>query len=130
MQRALKTNHRHADEATEHTPLLSRQPSGATSPGVDLDVEGQKSHVRKWWLGGLAARADDFKQHAAHSFAVAANPKRWNRKAIWQSVVVTPVSCLPAVCVGLLLNILDALSYGKSSSFRFVSKERGTTNTC
>jgi SulP family sulfate permease len=42
------------------------------------------------------------------------NPKRWNRKAIWQNAVVEPVGYLPAVILGLLLNILDALSYGMS----------------
>ena len=38
--------------------------------------------------------------------------KCWNRRRLWQNVVVAPVACLPAVIVGLLLNILDALSYG------------------
>jgi SulP family sulfate permease len=42
------------------------------------------------------------------------NPKRWNRKAILQTAVVEPVGYLPAVILGLLLNILDALSYGMS----------------
>ncbi|KAK4071775.1 hypothetical protein Purlil1_13342 [Purpureocillium lilacinum] len=49
---------------------------------------------------------------AIHTFAVAANPGRWDRRAIWRHIVVEPVSCLPAVAVGLLLNILDTLSYG------------------
>ena len=110
-KRAPKTTHHHAEEATEHTPLLSRQTSGGASPDVDVDIEGQKNKARKRWLGGLAARAHDFE----HRVAVAVNPKRWNGKAIWKSAFITPVSCLPAVCVGLLLNILDALSYGKYS---------------
>jgi SulP family sulfate permease len=46
------------------------------------------------------------------SMSVAVNPKKWDRKALWNNVVLTPTSCLPAVAVGLLLNILDALSYG------------------
>lgn len=41
------------------------------------------------------------------------NPKAWNRKTIWENVVMDPLRCLPAVIVGLLLNILDALSYGE-----------------
>lgn len=40
------------------------------------------------------------------------DPKTWDRQALWRNVVVAPVVCLPAVIVGLLLNILDALSYG------------------
>lgn len=112
-QRAPKTDH--TEEATEHTPLLSRPSSGAETTEVDVDLEGQKGHPRTGWFGGLKERAHDFEHHAAHTFAVAVNPKRWNRKAIWQSAVVAPASSLPAVCVGLLLNILDALSYGKHS---------------
>lgn len=40
------------------------------------------------------------------------NPKSWNRRTIWKEGVVRPVSLLPAVFLGLLLNVLDALSYG------------------
>jgi SulP family sulfate permease len=40
------------------------------------------------------------------------NPKSWDRKAIIQKAVVEPFGYLPAVILGLLLNILDALSYG------------------
>ncbi|PVH72601.1 hypothetical protein DL98DRAFT_659958 [Cadophora sp. DSE1049] len=40
------------------------------------------------------------------------NPKSWNRKTIWQNAVVAPIGYFPAVVLGLLLNILDALSYG------------------
>ncbi|KAK2760810.1 hypothetical protein FQN54_002048 [Arachnomyces sp. PD_36] len=40
------------------------------------------------------------------------DPKSWDRRTIWRDGVVYPVSLLPAVLLGLLLNILDALSYG------------------
>jgi SulP family sulfate permease len=40
------------------------------------------------------------------------SPKSWDRRTIWREGVVHPVSLLPAVFLGLLLNILDALSYG------------------
>lgn len=61
----------------------------------------------------MSEHARRIEHHAAHTVAIAANSYRWDRKAMWQNVVVAPVACLPAVCVGLLLNILDALSYGK-----------------
>ena len=44
------------------------------------------------------------------------NPKSWNRKAIVQKAVAEPLGYLPAVILGLLLNILDALSYGMPPS--------------
>ena len=57
------------------------------------------------------------------------SPKRWDRRSVWKKGVVKPASYLPAVIIGLLLNVLvsswtvsyrrpltfskDALSYGK-----------------
>ncbi|EZF46076.1 hypothetical protein H112_00920 [Trichophyton rubrum D6] len=40
------------------------------------------------------------------------NPRTWDKKFIYENGVHLPVSLLPAVFLGLLLNILDALSYG------------------
>lgn len=40
------------------------------------------------------------------------SPKSWDRKVIVQKAVKEPFGYLPAVILGLLLNILDALSYG------------------
>ena len=95
---------------TERTPLLRRESSGGESP--DEDLEGQKREPRKTLLNQLAEKARRVGQHASNSFTVATTPKSWNVKTVFQTVLVTPASCLPAVCVGLLLNILDALSYG------------------
>lgn len=97
---------------SEHTPLLRRETTGGHH---EVDLEGQKGQPSASWFGILAERAWGAERHVAHTFAVVANPKHWDRKAIWQTAVVTPASCLPAVCVGLLLNILDALSYGKAA---------------
>ncbi|CAZ82138.1 unnamed protein product [Tuber melanosporum] len=38
--------------------------------------------------------------------------KMWRKQEIWENVVAKPVGCLPAVLLGLLLNVLDGLSYG------------------
>ena len=43
---------------------------------------------------------------------IAASPKSWDRQAIFENAVKKPVGCVPAVVLGLLLNVLDALSYG------------------
>ncbi|KKF92494.1 putative protein C24H6.11c [Ceratocystis platani] len=43
---------------------------------------------------------------------IAWNPTKWEYPAIYHNAVIRPAHCLPAVIVGLLLNILDALSYG------------------
>jgi len=39
--------------------------------------------------------------------------KMWRKQEIWENMVVKPVGCLPAVLLGLLLNVLDGLSYGE-----------------
>ncbi|UKZ79566.1 hypothetical protein TrVFT333_007324 [Trichoderma virens FT-333] len=104
-------------EVSEDTPLLGGQGSGSgASSSIDLDLEGQKSQARRRWLHGLAEQRQKMENHLTQIAKVASSPRSWNRKAIWETAVVEPVSCLPAVAVGLLLNILDALSYGAVGS--------------
>lgn len=45
-----------------------------------------------------------------------ASPKTWNARTLWGSVIAKPASYIPAVILGLLLNVLDALSYGEHST--------------
>ncbi|KZL63159.1 sulfate transporter family protein [Colletotrichum incanum] len=116
---AQRSTTRVADEPTERTPLISRLSSDSfesydthgTTDGID--VEGQKQRPRKKWLRGLKDLTVNVEEHIVHGIQIATSPKSWDRRAIWQNVVVAPASCLPAVIVGLLLNVLDALSYGK-----------------
>lgn len=104
-------------EITEDTPLLSETTSqDALSETGDL--EGQKRSRGLRWFGRLVKRGRHAEERAFHAVAVTANPRRWDRRAIWKSAVLVPASCLPAVLVGLLLNVLDALSYGQSLSSR------------
>ncbi|KAL9123094.1 MAG: hypothetical protein Q9187_000345 [Circinaria calcarea] len=43
------------------------------------------------------------------------SPKTWGLKAVWRMGIIKPAGYIPAVILGLLLNILDALSYGKAA---------------
>ena len=45
------------------------------------------------------------------------SPKTWGLKAIWRTGVINPAGYIPAVILGLLLNVLDALSYGTAVYF-------------
>lgn len=36
------------------------------------------------------------------------------RPPTWQSIILRPLACIPSVILGLLLNLLDAISYGKT----------------
>lgn len=100
-------------EDSEYTPLLGRRTSGS-GDSASVDLEGQKTLARARWLRGLAERRQKAEHHVIRIAKIASSPRSWNGKAIWETAVVDPVSCLPAVAVGLLLNILDALSYGES----------------
>ncbi|KAM6483998.1 sulfate transporter family-domain-containing protein [Trichoderma sp. SZMC 28011] len=112
-QNQSQTGEPEVSEASEYTPLLGRQESGSgASSSVDLDIEGQKTQARRRWLRGLTEQRQKMEHHLGQIAKVASSPRSWNRRAIWETTVVEPVSCLPAVAVGLLLNILDALSYG------------------
>lgn len=99
-------------EATERTPLLGRTSVSSCSTDDLPDLESQSYKPGNQWLNKLKERGQDVESAVSHGFAVAVNPKRWNGNAILHNVVLDPASCLPAVAVGLLLNILDALSYG------------------
>ncbi|KAE8354084.1 sulfate transporter family-domain-containing protein [Aspergillus coremiiformis] len=99
----------HEDPSTEQTSLLPKSPQ--TKPfrnyGITEDVENQEP-VRE-------RKPSAF--HKALSsctifFQGLLHPKSWNGRTVWEQGVVYPVSLLPSVFLGLLLNILDALSYG------------------
>ncbi|KAB5536462.1 cyclic nucleotide-binding domain-containing protein [Coniochaeta sp. 2T2.1] len=108
---------------TETSPLLPRRShesrrSRHTRNGSSHthDVESLKVQAPKRWYHGLVGPLNNAKHNAKARISRLASkvqdPKTWDRQAIWKNVVVAPVVCLPAVLVGLLLNILDALSYG------------------
>lgn len=93
---------------TERTLLLAKTPSESPHHyGAVEDIEHQGRSPRrssKIFAQGLSKLAKGTR--------IALNPKGWDKRAIWQEGVVHPVSLIPAVLLGLLLNILDALSYG------------------
>lgn len=96
------------DTITERTSLLNKSPSRPSrNYGVVDDVEGQvyapkeTSRVLPSALSKISA-----------PFRILVHPKSWDRRAVWRQGVVYPLSLLPSVFLGLLLNILDALSYG------------------
>lgn len=93
---------------TERTSLLSKTRSKSPNRyGAVEDIESQ---------GGAFTRSSNTLAQGIFSLAkgsrIVLNPKAWDKRAIWQEGVVYPVSLIPAVFLGLLLNILDALSYG------------------
>lgn len=102
--------------ASEFTPLLGTKPLSTTSLGgeTDLDdLEGQKPVQEQTSWGNWLSVVTDQGTHRIRNVTETLNPKAWTAKSVLDNVIMEPVRCLPAVIVGLLLNILDALSYGR-----------------
>ena len=99
----------------EETSLMNRKSQSrqrcATSYGAIHDIESLGSSGK----GTMHATRDSINnlgERAAKLSRVIFDVKRWDRKAIWRTAVVEPIGFIPAIALGLLLNILDALSYG------------------
>lgn len=96
----------------ERDPLLPKHDQPARTqyvhrPSSDEDLEHQRQHL-----------SNSSGSHWPHKrlgllgrFRVG---KPWSRQEIWKRAVLDPASYLPPVILGLLLNVLDGLSYGKS----------------
>lgn len=121
--RPLLTHRDTPEEANEVSPLLAARSPESQGPAYGtgqenghhvVDLEDQKFAKPRTWFGRKADSIwDSTGARLVEVVPLVVNPKRWDRTAIWENVVVAPVACLPAVVVGLLLNILDALSYGE-----------------
>ncbi len=101
------------EQSTEFTPLL---PSATRehrlvngSQRQHHDLESQKSPRAQPYRDHLSKAAS----LVAHFFHAGLDVEHGDHRMKWENVLLAPVACLPAVFVGLLLNILDALSYGK-----------------
>lgn len=110
------------DEADEQRPLLNdrHQDPFSTSHSVknttkdslySADVENQKPFRKK--QNHFRQILNEAHQKGSHAVSIATHPKQWSARSIWQHGVKEPVSLIPCVFLGLLLNVLDALSYGK-----------------
>lgn len=73
--------------------------------GTTQDLEGQ-TH------GGEVSYRHWPRTAARHALRIVKTPKSWTLKGLWEHGCVRPTRYVPAVILGLLLNILDALSYG------------------
>lgn len=118
----------------ERDPLLPRHrpdhpPSHLPRPAVPDDDRGHDLEAQGCWqklpttpsisstagtttaasaIGrGAIGRALAWPKHG-HTSAL----KQFSARDVWRSAVVRPLGFLPAVCLGLLLNVLDGLSYG------------------
>lgn len=99
--------------ADENTPLIAKYPKPSHPDWIrgEPDIESQSLRHRPSWpkLRKVIAKPVNKTVSVAR---VVVNPKSWNRRAIWEKGVKEPVQFIPPVILGVLLNVLDALSYG------------------
>ncbi|OBT57448.1 hypothetical protein VE04_02299 [Pseudogymnoascus sp. 24MN13] len=102
-------------DATEHTPLLRQVSQGQSQRPNYLsgghDLEAQPVRRNKSWpkVNKILSKQLRRGRRAAR---LVSSPEKWDKKVIWQKSVVEPAGYIPAVVLGALLNVLDALSYG------------------
>lgn len=100
-------------QPSEQTTLLGKR----TAYGSIKDLEGQQV-ARPEPKSRIRVAMQQSKAQTARIVRVASNPKSWNRQEILEYGIYIPASLVPCVILGLLLNILDALSYGEPQELR------------
>lgn len=97
---------------TEISPLLPRERlSSNHKASYNEDLESQPAHKMGTW-STIDHVYPSLRNIGSKAWRTASNPKSWNMRKLGHAVVVKPVKTLPAVFLGVLLNLLDALSYG------------------
>ncbi|KIX94383.1 uncharacterized protein Z520_09769 [Fonsecaea multimorphosa CBS 102226] len=97
-----------ASQPDEYTALIGNRRVDSTKYGHYADVERQFDSDK----GGIIQKCKASARRVRSCCYTLSHPKTWSARAIYREAIVHPVSLLPAVFLGLLLNILDALSYG------------------
>ncbi|MCJ1395175.1 hypothetical protein MMC18_008056 [Xylographa bjoerkii] len=99
----------------ERTSLLHSNPIHASQKHQSYtsfcDLESLERE-REGNLDKLQRKFASTRDQSIHIAHVLLNPKAWDRRKVWQVIILRPVGYVPAIALGLLLNILDALSYG------------------
>lgn len=98
-------------QPTEQTTLLLKKTAwrSDTSPkyGSFNDLESLKTLQSRPWAKGREVAGT-----ACQRLRSLLNPSSWTKEDLWVVGMRYPLLCIPPVVLGLLLNVLDALSYG------------------
>ena len=102
-----------AEESNERTPLLPRAHLSTSrrqrqNRVPDLEQQDPPSEVPDH----VDHRYSSVQRAGGRIAQMFSNPKRWDFRMLGRKIVYEPVCMVPAVFLGLLLNLLDALSYG------------------
>jgi SulP family sulfate permease len=108
-----------SDPASEETSLLTKShPDGGRHTSYDSTSQ-PNGNVESHRKPSLLPKVDVIRaiswptEKGLNAVKSILHRKVWSTRDIWQLGVVEPAGYIPAVLLGLLLNILDGLSYGK-----------------
>ncbi|KAL9126481.1 MAG: hypothetical protein Q9217_004480 [Psora testacea] len=99
---------------TEQTALLLKRPYESETASLYnsiRDLESQKS-IRRSPEGSPTTKFTQAKTHVRRYISTVTRPKSWDTERLWKQGIHRPLTLIPPVILGLLLNVLDALSYG------------------
>ncbi|CCX32397.1 Similar to Uncharacterized protein C24H6.11c; acc. no. Q09764 [Pyronema omphalodes CBS 100304] len=117
-------DHEGFDSGSECDPLVvrPRKRYGAIDYSIpeaaqeeEDDLESQRRYRRKSSARprhGSTNRGRKWPKNGVGAILKLYDKPKWSSRDIWEKGIVQPVQYLPAVFLGLLLNILDGLSYG------------------
>lgn len=102
-----------ANGSTEETPLLGRRPYSMRKSvdGNSEDLEHQGVRRTGTWQN-LQHAYPSLRNSVFTTWQTVSNPKGWDVQHAAHNAIVKPAMVMPAVFLGVLLNLLDALSYG------------------
>ncbi|MCJ1287118.1 hypothetical protein MMC26_006466 [Xylographa opegraphella] len=113
--RVQDTRNEELSQNHERTPLLRSKSIRASQEYQDYSSFRDLESLGQGREGNLANHQQNISSSREQSIQTASvqfNPRTWNRRKVWHVIVLRPVGYVPAIALGLLLNILDALSYG------------------
>lgn len=106
-------------QPNERTALLLKRAASRSDDfrgfGSSKDLESQKA-TRASAVINYHRCIAQIRESSARIGRSITSPKSWDMRHLWVSGIRQPANYIPPVILGLLLNILDALSYGASAS--------------
>lgn len=109
-------------QPSEQTTLRGKR----TAYGSIKDLEGQQV-ARAEPENRIRAVLQRSRERTVCIVRAVSNLKSWDRRYVLEYGVRQPASFVPPVILGLLLNILDALSYGDTQVLRYRSEQIADT---
>ena len=106
-----------AEETTSLLKKAAYRSATASKYGSFQDLESLKA-VKPASSLPRSSNTRQFRAGPCQILQKALHPSKWSAEDIWTQGIRRPLSFVPPIVLGLLLNVLDALSYGMSRNLQ------------